>query len=91
LPESSQPSDTPKRQATTSNGHVKRNTGLSQQFVDILGWVITVMWALSMMLHAANVGYEPPASIHLLMMAVAGTAFGTNLIKPKNGATKNND
>lgn len=59
--------------------------GLNQRFVDALGWIITAVWALSMALHAANIGYEPPASIHLLMMVVAGTAFGTNFIKPKNG------
>ena len=43
-----------------------------------------------MVLHALNVGYEPPASIHILMMAVAGTAFGTNFIKPRNGDNGDN-
>jgi hypothetical protein len=97
LPESSQPSHTPKQPETHSdylgtgtgmNRSTKAAfTGLNQKFVDILGWVITVAWALSMGLHATNIGYEPPASIHVLMMVVAGAAFGTNFIKPKNGAT----
>jgi hypothetical protein len=59
--------------------------GLNQRFIDVLGWVITLAWAFSMTLHATGIGYEPPASIHLLMMIVAGAAFGTNLIKPKTG------
>lgn len=93
MPESQQPSCTPKQQEATSDGPgtkepVKRTAmGLNQRFVDTLGWIITAVWALSMALHASNIGYEPPASIHLLMMVVAGTAFGTNFIKPKNGDT----
>jgi hypothetical protein len=59
---------------------------LSPRFVEVLGWVITCIWALSMFLHALNIGYEPPPSIHVLMMVVAGAAFGTNFIKPRNGA-----
>lgn len=87
MPESSQQQRAPKRRETGSNGPIVKRTrmGLNQKFVDALGWVITVMWAASMMLHAANIGYEPPASIHLLMMVVAGTAFGTSFVRTKDG------
>lgn len=91
MPESQSPSPTPEQKDSTSPGRGKKQepkrtaVGLNQRFVDVLGWVITAAWGLSMALNAAGIGYEPPASIHLLMMVVAGTAFGTNFIKPKNG------
>lgn len=91
MAESSQPSPTQKRPGTDSDGRgSKKNTrtssGLNTRFVDTLGWVITGFWGFSMLLHAANIGYEPPMSIHILMMTVAGTAFGTNFIgRPRNG------
>lgn len=88
MPESSRPSRTPKSRDTISDvpGNKRTHAGLNQRFVDVLGWMITGVWALSMILHAINIGYEPPPSIHLLMMTVAGATFGTNFIRPKNGA-----
>lgn len=81
-----QPDTVSNRPGITEKESKRTHTGLSQKFVDVLGWIITGMWALSMILHAINIGYEPPASIHILMMVVAGAAFGTTFIKPKNGA-----
>jgi hypothetical protein len=87
LPESSASSSTPKPQDKkfTGRGPNRTQAGMTQRFVDVLGWVITAAWSISMILHAANIGYEPPVSIHALMAVVAGAAFGTNLIKPRNG------
>lgn len=92
MPESQQPSSTPEQKESPSRGQKGARTavGLNQRFVDVLGWVITAGWAVSMSLHAAGIGYEPPASIHLLMMLVAGTAFSTNFIRPRNGDTDGN-
>lgn len=85
-----------KRPDKDSNGSGEKTTqtfvGLSQHFVDTLGWVITGMWALSMIVNAIpNSGYEPPVTIHVLMTAVATAAFGTNFIKPKNGGSSGNN
>lgn len=90
LEESSRPSHMQKQPDTNSTGPGKKSVqrthaGLSQNFVDALGWVITGIWALSMLLRAASIGPEPHLSIHVLMASVAGTAFGTNFIKPKDG------
>ena len=87
MSESSRPSSTPKQEAVNSKrrGTIRTAGGLSQRFVDTLGWVITGMWAASMTLQVIIDGYEPPMTIHILMTAVAGAAFGTNFIKPRNG------
>lgn len=39
--------------------------------------VITTAWAVSFILGALNPAYNPPPSIHPLMLIVAGAAFGT--------------
>lgn len=44
-----------------------------------LARVVTGVWVLSMMGDAAVQSYDPPATVHGLMMAVAGWAFGSHL------------
>jgi len=88
--ESSLPSHMQKAQDTNSNGRGKKtvartSSGLNQRFVDALGWIITVIWAVSMIFRALEIGPEPHMSIHILMATVAGTAFGTNFIKKTGG------
>lgn len=79
--ESSQPSATPEQQASPSDGSDGRTTGgLQRKFVDTLGWLITGAWAASFLLDAAIRDYDPPVSVHALMMVVAGAAFGSSLI-----------
>jgi hypothetical protein len=41
---------------------------------------ITVVWVLSVALDAVWPPYDPPATVHALMMAVAGWAFGQQYI-----------
>ena len=41
-----------------------------------IAYVIVVVWTASIVLDAAWKEYAPPATIHALMMAVAGWAFG---------------
>lgn len=48
--------------------------------MDVLGWVITGAWAASFVLDAVVKTYDPPWTIHALMMVVAGAAFGSTLI-----------
>lgn len=45
--------------------------------------VITTAWAVSFILGALNPAYNPPPSIHPLMLIVAGAAFGTAVRIPK--------
>lgn len=59
-------------------------SGLRRSFVDILAWLITVAWAASFIVDMLPYDYDPPASIHALMMIVASAAFGSNLLKRKN-------
>lgn len=47
--------------------------------------VITVAWATSFIVGITNPNYEPPATLHALMMIVAGAAFGNAVLGRKNG------
>jgi hypothetical protein len=83
--ESHSPSPTRRSRVSTSAGSDGRTVGgLSRRFVDVLGWTITGAWAASFALDAMVVGYEPPVTVHALMMIVAGAAFGSSLFQ-RNG------
>lgn len=45
--------------------------------------VITTAWAVSFILGAVNPSYNPPPSIHPLMLIVAGAAFGKAVFTKK--------
>lgn len=74
---------TPEPPGSNSSGGGRHRTasGLQRRFVDTLGWLITGIWSVSFILDAAVKTYDPPVSIHALMMVVAGAAFGSTLIK----------
>lgn len=45
-----------------------------------LGWTIVGAWTLSLVLDAIpGSTYDPPASVHVLMMVVAGALFGPRI------------
>lgn len=46
--------------------------------------LITTVWTLSIILDATWRAYDPPATIHALMMAVAGWAFGHRYLGKRN-------
>lgn len=46
---------------------------------------ITVAWFGSLVLDAAWPAYSPPATLHALMMLVAGWAFGERIVR-RNGS-----
>lgn len=50
-----------------------------------IGWTVLIAWGTSFVLDAALKNYDPPVSVHALMMIVAGAAFGGSIIK-RNGA-----
>ena len=46
--------------------------------------VITVVWVLSLTLDATWGSYDPPPTIHALMMLVAGWAFGERYLRRRS-------
>lgn len=65
----------------SSNSTVSSNNRLATR----LAYVITLAWAVSFLVDIFVISYEPPASVHPLMMLVAGAVFGEGLIKARNG------
>lgn len=47
--------------------------------------VITAAWAISFIVDILQPAYDPPPSLHALMLIVAGAAFGNAVIGRKNG------
>lgn len=72
----------PPADSTAAPARPDRNpVGLRNSFIDILGWIITIAWAASLIADAVLKDYDPPISIHAVMMLVAGAAFGGQFIK----------
>lgn len=57
----------------------------NNRIASILAIVITVAWAISFIIDILVLEYDPSASVHALMMIVAGAVFGEGLIKTRNG------
>lgn len=58
----------------------------NSRIVQGLAAVITTAWAVSFIVDILDKSYEPPASVHALMLLVAGAVFGEGLLrsnKPK--------
>jgi hypothetical protein len=51
-----------------------------KKLVTAIAGVITVAWAVSFVLDAIFPNYEPPESVHALMLIVAGAAFTQGII-----------
>jgi hypothetical protein len=54
---------------------------VDKRMVTILGYTIIIAWAISMIADAAVKTYDPPATVHGLMMILAGAAFTNTLRK----------
>lgn len=56
-----------------------------------LAIVITIAWGVSFIIDVIDESYDPPASVHALMMIVAGSVFGEGLFQAakKNGESSN--
>lgn len=50
--------------------------------------IVTVAWAVSFVVDILVKDYDPSASVHALMMMVAGAVFGEGLIKTRSGNGK---
>lgn len=51
----------------------------------VIGWVVVGAWVGSIIIDASIPDYDPPASIHLLMMLVAGALFGPKITGRSSG------
>lgn len=54
----------------------------------VLAGVITTAWGVSFITDIVVKNYDPPASVHALMMMVAGAVFGEGLLKNRSGTTR---
>lgn len=59
----------------------KEEVSLDQKIRLFLAGVITIAWAISFIVDIRVKDYEPPASLHPLMMIVAGAVFGEGLVR----------
>jgi biotin transporter BioY len=51
-----------------------------------LGWTVTALWVASLIADAALPEYDVPATLHGLMLMVAGALFGPTITgRRKNG------
>ena len=48
--------------------------------------VITAAWSISFLVDIIVTTYDPPATLHALMMVVAGAAFSGSIIRRHNGS-----
>lgn len=56
---------------------------LSRKAAHILASVITVAWGVSFLVDIMVEKYDPPSSVHVLMMIVAGATFGEGLVRSR--------
>lgn len=49
----------------------------------MLAYVITAAWAVSFTVDIIVPTYDPPGSVHALMMMVAGATFGEGLLRTR--------
>lgn len=48
-----------------------------------IAYVITSAWAISFIIDIIKPTYDPPTSVHALMMIVAGATFGEGLLRTR--------
>lgn len=51
---------------------------------ELVSYVITGVWVVSFFVDILVKGYEPPPSVHALMMLVAGALFGDGLLRRRD-------
>ena len=58
---------------------------MSKRIINILAMVIIVAWVISFILEATMKTYDPPQTVHSLMLIVAGAAFTGTRLASRNG------
>ena len=64
-----------------TDGRSTNHRGLDRLRIGV-GIVIVCAWVGSLLLDAFVTDYDPPATVHLLMMVVAGAIFGPSITGP---------
>lgn len=54
---------------------------MDKRIINAIAITSLTLWAISFVLDAVIRTYDPPASIHIIMMTVAGAAFGGTIFK----------
>ncbi len=54
---------------------------MSNRTINGIAIVVTAVWAVSFIADIALSSYEPSPYLHVIMMMVAGAAFGTNIVR----------
>lgn len=54
---------------------------MDKRITNAIAIIATVLWTLSFVLDAILPNYEPPVSVHAVMMLVAGAAFAGSVLK----------
>lgn len=55
--------------------------GVDKRITNAIAIVSTTLWAVSFVLDAIIPTYDPPVSVHAVMMTVAGAAFAGSVFK----------
>lgn len=61
---------------------------MDKRITNAIAIVATVLWATSFVLDAVLKNYEPPLSVHAVMMTVAGAAFAGSVFKKEDDEDK---
>lgn len=58
---------------------------MDRKVSNIVALVVTFVWAASFLGDAFIETYDPPSSVHTVMMLVAGAAFADGIMRNRNG------
>lgn len=67
-----------------SHGEMSRDNESRITQTEIISYIITAVWVVSFFVDIVAKGYQPPPTVHALMMLVAGALFGDGLIRRRN-------
>jgi len=71
----------PPIQGPPGNGNGKAPYRLSQNVVNAVAVVVTIVWAVSFTADILVPEYEPPTNVHMALMVVLGGVFGSQFVK----------
>lgn len=54
---------------------------MDKRIINAIAITALTLWSISFVLDAIIKTYDPPASVHIIMMTVAGAAFGGTIFK----------
>ena len=54
---------------------------MDKRITNAIAIIALLLWVVSFVLDAVLTNYEPPISVHIVMMTVAGAAFGGSVLK----------